>query len=245
MPPVVTAVIPCHNHEAWVVDSINSVVSQDHRPLRIVVVDDGSTDRSVERVCEAYGLVEARPRQFQGMVRDAPTILLSLPDAGGPAAARNLGIRVGWEGTDYFALLDSDDLYEPGKIARSLEILEEDPLVGLVYSDFDTLRPDGVRLRQYKEPFGRGRLLRECLPNSDSLIARRVFETVGLFDESLRTCEDYDMWLRISEKFLAVHIAEPLLTIRVGAHSSTATVPTDVWRSCYARVFEKLRERVA
>lgn len=250
---LVTGVIPVHNHAHWVNDAVDSMALQTYRPLRIVVVDDGSSDGSTDAVVGRLNGVRSipkndEPKTYVGKHRcgDVDVMVLQFSQGHGPSFARNFGIRVGWEGTDVFAFLDSDDVYEPGKIARSVAKFQAAPdHLGVVYTDFDTIRPDGLRFRQHKEPFGRQRLLQECLVNCDSLISKKALEGCGLFDESLRVCEDYDLWLRISEKFMITHIPESLVTIRVGDHSSTSRIQTDVWKACYARVFQKLQERLS
>lgn len=247
----VTAVIPVHNHCLWVNDAIDSVARQDYPDKRISVVDDGSTDSSFDSVVKR--LYKPQGRQYEnGVVQvlgklmhtDVLMMVSRLPKAGGPAAARNFGINVGWEDTDVFALLDSDDMYEPGKISKSMEVFKDAPdQVGVVYSDFDTLNPDGLRLRQWKEPFSRERLVRECLVNCDSLVSKKALEACGLFDETLRVCEDYDLWLRISERFVLVHIPESLVQIRVGPHSSSSSVAKPLWEENYRRVMMKAQAR--
>lgn len=242
----VAAVVPVHDHERWVADAVRSVAAQDHRPLRLVVVDDGSTDGSLDRVLslmDQYASAGRGPVVARGRVGDVPTTVLRYEQAAGPAAARNRGMEAEWAWADAFALLDSDDAYAPSKVSRSVARLAASPDVGAVYSDYDTVTDDGTVVRQYKEPFCRRRLLQECIVNCDSVVRKSALEAVGVFDESLRTCEDYDLWLRLSERYLLSHLAEPLVTIRVGPHSSSATVPTETWRRCHARVFEKLRER--
>lgn len=245
----VTAVIPVHNHARWVLGAVRSVARQAVRPLRVVVVDDGSSDGSADAVLAALTEVRraegAVPSAARGRLRgsDVEVMLCGLPEARGPSFARNWGIRAAWDDTEFFALLDSDDFYLPGKIESALAALR-DPHVGAVYSDYDTLRPDGLRLRQYKEPFSRGRLLQECVVNCDSVVRRAALESVGLFDEGLRVCEDYDLWLRLSEKYLIHHVPESQVVIRVGPHSSTAQVRGPVWQDCHRRVFEKLRGRL-
>jgi glycosyltransferase involved in cell wall biosynthesis len=157
--------------------------------------------------------------------------------ARGPAAARNAGIQAA-PGADIYALCDSDDLYLPGKIEQSLRLMA--PGVGLVYSDYETLSPEGLVLRQWKEPFCRRRLAQECLPNSDSLFLGEALRA-NLFDEGMRVCEDYHVWARLSARYMVRHLAEPLVRIRTGPHSSTSTVSREEWLRCHARVMEAFR----
>ena len=249
--PLVTAVIPLHNHADWVMDAVHSVAGQDYPNKRIVVVDDGSTDNPSGAVMErlegiTLGPPDVEPITCLGTIRGTQVMFCRFRQARGPSFARNYGVKAAWEGTDVFFFLDSDDVYEQGKLSRSVAKWQEAPEhIAVVYSDFDTLNPrTGLRVRQYKEPYSRERLVRECQPNCDSLVSKLALKECGLFDESLRTCEDYDLWLRLSERFVLVHLPESLVTIRVGDHSSTATVNREAWEENYRRVMEKARARM-
>ncbi len=246
--PPVTVVVPLHNHADWIGQALASLEEQDYPNLRIVVVDDGSTDNGIDEVCKVLARSvqpdkQGEPWVCKGKFHGIDLMLFRFEEAHGPSFARNWGIKAAWDCTDIFAFLDSDDLYHPQKVSKSVKEFQRSPLVGAVYSDFDTLRPDGLRLRQWKQPYSRSLLLRDCIVNCDSLVTKAVLEKSGLFDESLRCCEDYDLWLRVSEHCLISHLAESLVTVRVGPHSSSATVPSETWKACYARVFEKVAER--
>jgi glycosyltransferase involved in cell wall biosynthesis len=240
----ITAVVPCHNHELWVADCLRSLARQKH-DMNVILVDDGSTDSSKEAALSS--LQEYDHETNTGRLSEGkPFWYMRREKAGGPSAARNMGINWGLRlGTDVFAFLDSDDMYEDQKIEKSIAQFKRNKgVVGVVYSDYENLYPEGYRIRRYKESYSREKLLRDCIVNCDSLVSAAALEKCGLFDETLRTCEDYDLWLRISEHFMLIHIPEPLVTIRCGDHSSTATVPSETWQRCYARVFEKVRERL-
>jgi len=250
--PLVTVVIPCHNHEKWVNDALDSVLWQSYPNKRIIVVDDGSTDDSANKVYKRLYRPRGPQQQGEPIVcvgkaqprMETEVMLCRFSKASGPSFARNWGIRVAWEGTDAFCFLDSDDTYLPGKIEKSVAKWQEVPdFIGAVYTDYDTLNGEGIRLRQYKEPFSRIRLMQECLPNCDSLVTKAAIKKCGWFDEEMRTCEDYDLWMRISEEFAIVHIPESLVTVRVGSHSSTATVASEVWQKNWSRVMAKAKAR--
>ncbi len=255
MSALVTGIIPVHNHEKWVGDAVNSIVNSDYDNKRLVVVDDGSTDKSFETVLSLMQLHKKvdfpndkdEPKQiFQGFINNVPIIAIQFHRAYGPSFSRNYAIKTGWDGTDLFAFLDSDDWYETTKIAKSVEIWSEMPdLIGVLYSDYSTVDQNGVRHRQFKEPFSRSRLLQECIINNDSLYSKKVLEKCGLYDENLRVSEDYDLHIRATEHCIAVHIPEDLISIRVGHHSSTSTVTKEVWQQNYNRVFQKLQERMS
>lgn len=249
--PIVTVVIPCHNHQRWIGAAIRSVVNQDYPNgnMRIMVVDDGSDDVSFE--C-AYGTLETKSKiiehpdgvlQVCGSINDITVIALKRPKAGGPSVARNLGMTVGMDGTDIFAFLDSDDMYQPRKIAESIKKFLVSEKIGAVYSDYDTVRECGLRIREFKEPFSRDRMLRECIVNCNSLVLKDAVVKCGMFDEEMRVCEDYDFWMRISEQYVISHIAESLVDIRVGDHSSSASVKPEIWQQNWRRVMEKAQQR--
>ncbi len=251
--PVVTAVIPCHNHERWIGGAISSIAQQTYPKgnLRIMVVDDGSTDNSIAcaftdskanlqtDITHADGV-----RQLCGNINGIPLILLARPVAGGPSVARNLGILAGSDGTDIFAFLDSDDEYHERKIEASVSKFIRSEKVGAVYSDYDTLSvTTGNKIREFKEPFSCDRLMQECIVNCDSLILKDALVKCGGFDEEMRVCEDYDLWMRISERYVIHHIPESLVTIRVGDHSSSAKIQTDIWNQNWQRVRIKAQQR--
>lgn len=256
--PVVTVVIPCHNHGDWVWDAIISAVRQDYpkEKLRVVVVDDGSTVKPLNEVIAdkvnvfssiltdgTWNNFPDGSKALQLTVCDVPVIAVCRPEAGGPSVARNVGIDVGNEGTDIFAFLDSDDVYHRRKVRTSVEVFKRSENVGVVYSDYDTLRADGLKIREFKEPFSRDELARHCIVNCNSLVSAKAIRECGKFDEEMRVCEDYDLWMRISERFVIVHIPESLVTIRVGDHSSSATVKNEIWQRNWQRVHLKAKAR--
>lgn len=227
----IAGVIPTHNHRQWVLAALESMALQ---PVcGVVVVDDGSSDGTAEYLRPHLGRLEG--------AHGIPFLFHRHESPRGPAAARNAGAALAnrW-GPEAYAFLDSDDFYAPDKVRASAAVLaRHGRSVGVVYSDYVTFNPDepGLTHPQYKRSFDQALLLRECIINCDSVVAREAFEFAGGFPEELRVCEDYCLWLKITRKYLAHHIAMPLVTIRVGRHSSSATVPTPAWNECYARAF--------
>ena len=250
---MVSGIIPCYNHEDWVIQAITSMAQQDYQNLRIVFIDDGSTDNSWENVIKVCDNLDSKkinensePKELKtGTFMGFPIILARLSMNYGPSISRNYGIKTAWEGTDIFAFLDSDDYYQPGKIKKSIKYFEgANNLVGTVYSDYETENiHDGRITREFKEAFVKAKLLEKCIVNMDSLVSKTALEKAGLFDDSLRVCEDYDLHIRVSEHNMICHIPEPLVRIRVGRRSSTESVPKEKWEMDYRRVFQKLQER--
>lgn len=245
----VCAVVPTHNHKWCVDDAIRTIINQSYPLASLVIVDDGSADCTAEHLIGGWGFQKIKEglyarRLLQGCdpkyrghelticlkVNESPT---------GPGQARNLGASLSKEFNPHlFAFLDSDDMYAEDKVEKSVEAWQTAPQsIGVIYSDYETVNPDRIHTREYKEPYSQDRLLRECIINCDSLVSAEAFEWAGGFP-SIRTCEDYSLWLKLSRKYLAYHIPEALVTIRVGGHSSSATVPSETWQVCYREAFK-------
>lgn len=250
--PRVGCVIPCHNHRQWVGDAVRSVVGQDYprEQLRVIVVDAASEDGSFHYLRQLTNTDQGSDNNhFTGELDGVVVEGVRLPEASGPSVGRNTGIKTLWEWAEIFAFLDSDDQYLPQKINQSVEVLTRGwGPVGGVYSDYLTLHEDGTTYHQFKEPYGRFRLLEECLANCDSLVPKYALNKIRSpegwwFNPTLRVTEDFDLWLRLSESFILWHLAEPLVVIRVGEHSSSSSVSQEVWRDCWQRSCGEARRR--
>ena len=122
-------------------------------------------------------------------------------------------------------------------------------MVGVVYGDYDVLHTSSEKIiREYKEPYSRRRLVQECIVHSGSLISKKalvdVIEETGYYDREMRTCEDYDLWMRISEKYIIAHVPKSLTKVRVTGDNSSFIVNNDVWQKNWIRVMEKMQTRL-
>jgi glycosyltransferase involved in cell wall biosynthesis len=194
----VAVIIPCYNAASCLARALDSALAQTLRDSRIFVIDDGSTDQT-DAVLRSYASRIVRASQ---------------PHAG-QAAARNHGIRL--SNSPYVAFLDADDEWLPEKLERQIEILKRDPQIGLVYSDCSTsgTGPDAGShfARVGIQPSGRvfERFLDSCNVFTPTVIVRReCLEDVGVFNESLPVCEDFNLWLRIAAKWKVAVIPEVL-----------------------------------
>jgi glycosyltransferase involved in cell wall biosynthesis len=169
--PLVSVIVPAYQAEAFLAEALESALAQDYAGVEILVVDDGSTDRTAE-IAGAHGVrVIRRPN-------------------GGPAAARNTGLAVA--GGELMTILDADDLWPPDRLSRQVAHMRDHPGDGLVMGLTEVfLTPGQPRPAHYprfaeNEPYAGH--------PSTMLVRREVFELIGPFDESLRLSEDLD-WI--------------------------------------------------
>jgi glycosyltransferase involved in cell wall biosynthesis len=207
--PRVSVVIPTFNRSAWLVEAIESVCAQTFRDLEIIVVDDGSTDDTAQRL-KALGRM------------DKPVRYLSQENSG-PSAARNRGIDAA-QG-EFVALLDSDDRWLPVKLERQMDVLARCPEVDVVYTGFAYMDESGMRLaaeQQWEPPPRRGTLYEDLMyaniiRGSDSAVLARTaaLRGIGGFDATLYAAEDQDLWRRLAILHRFEMIEEVLVLIRL------------------------------
>ncbi len=184
--PVVSVVMPAYNAAPYIESAITSALRQTFADLEILVVDDGSADDTAAIVARVAA-------------RDPRVRLLRQPNRG-VSAARNAALREARG--QYFALFDSDDLWEPEFLAAQMTILEERSDVDIVTGNGWYL--GGAKHGQPARPYPDHRPapdLASIIGDETSVfimsvVRRRVYTTIGQFDENLRTNEDYDYWLR-------------------------------------------------
>lgn len=199
----ISVVIPSCNRAALLERALQSVFAQTSPVDEVIVVDDGSTDASAELIRDRFS--EAR--------------LIRQPNRG-VSAARNRGIAAAR--FEWIALLDSDDSWHADKIARIRETAAEQPEFELYHSDEIWIR-HGRRVNPMrKHRKSGGWIFDACLPRcviSPSAVVMRkaTLEALGLFDEKLPACEDYDLWLRFCHRYPVCYIDAPLIT-KYGGH---------------------------
>jgi len=201
--PLVSVIIPSYNSAAFLPDSIESVLRQTYTQREVIVVDDGSSDNTAD-VIHPY--------------LDRITFIAKAN--GGPASARNAGLRVA-RGV-FLGFLDADDYWHEEKLDRQMAVMLSRPEVGLVACGLVAVTPDRAAIGEYlyrnytdREDF----LRRLCGGNkvgggSSALVRRSVLERVGMFDENLHGTEDWDMWLRLALEADVHFVEEPLVYVR-------------------------------
>ncbi|MEM7376180.1 MAG: glycosyltransferase [Pseudomonadota bacterium] len=200
----VSVVVPTHNRRHTLEAALDSVAAQTHTPHETIVVDDGSDDGTTA------WLRAKRPK------------VITVQQANrGVSAARNRGIALATG--DWIALLDSDDAWQPTKLAVQLAALRTAPDHRLCHTDEIWIR-NGVRVNPKRRHAKHGgHIFRHCLPlcaisPSAALIHRSVFDDIGPFDEALPACEDYDYWLRLCSREPVLYVDQQLV-IKSGGHA--------------------------
>jgi len=201
--PRVSVVLPTYNR-GWILEqAVESVLGQDYANLELIVVDDGSTD-GTKGMLSMFGDRIAVIRQANR----------------GVSAARNTGIRAATG--ELIALLDSDDTWLPGKVTAQVAFFSSHP-DALVCQTQEIWIRNGVRVnpgKRHRKQAGMifERSLALCLVSPSAVMMRRsLLDEVGLFDEALPACEDYDLWLRIAWKH-PIHLIDRLLVVKRGGH---------------------------
>jgi glycosyltransferase involved in cell wall biosynthesis len=202
MSPTISVIIPVFNRAVAVRRAIKSVLAQTFQHFEIVVVDDGSTDGTAASVAE---------------FADHRITLIHHERNHGGSAARNTGIRA--SSAPYVAFLDSDDEWLPTKLQRQLDVFERssNEHLALVYTGAEWAFPDGhVRRHIPRREIELARtLLTENVVGETSvgMVRRSALDSIGGFDETLPSCQDMDLWLRISEQFDAAVVPEALVRV--------------------------------
>ncbi|WP_161539548.1 glycosyltransferase family 2 protein [Paramagnetospirillum kuznetsovii] len=219
----VSVIMPAYNSAATITRALASIAAQEVRPKEVIVVDDGSTDDTIERIKSMAG-------RMNGIHLRAFTQANQ-----GAGAARNRAIAAA-TGT-WLAFLDSDDEWLPAKLRRSLEVSEGGGLIMSSHNLFN-IGPDGTEtlndsrarwLRDPDDPY-RTLFLRGFISSSTVLVRRDAVVAVGGFDATLRSAQDYELWLAVlataGNRFET--FADPLLRYTLAPEGITSRIDRKV-----------------
>lgn len=202
-PGRVSVIIPTYNRAEMLERAIKSVLKQTYRNFELIVVDDGSTD-DTSNLLNRY---RTKLRSYSKL-------------HSGVSSARNFGLEKG-EGA-WVAFLDSDDYWLPEKLTRQMQYIGEHPGSMIHQTAEEWVRNGEVLNPTKKHRKYRGDIFLRCLPlcivsPSAVIIHQKVFNDVGVFDEELPVCEDYDLWLRVALKYKIGLLPEKLI-VKTGGH---------------------------
>ena len=244
-PVIVDVVLPAYNGAAMIRRALDSALSQDV-PLRVIVVDDGSSDDSAE-IARSYG----------------PRVHVIVQANQGVSGARNTALAA--VTAPYVAFLDQDDVWKPGKLRRQVTLIEQHPGVGMVFTDMTILEPDGTIVEDGflsstlpyatlgRQPLGDAAFLladrlaaaivrENFISPSSTLVRTAAVMGIGGFDPQFRLADDAECWMRLLHRWRAIAIEDRLvLSYRWGGNASLVK-----WRNLTEerlRIGEKVQAR--
>ena len=212
--PLVSIIIPVYNGENYLREAIDSALNQTYKNIEVIVVNDGSSDKTDE-ICKSYG---SKIRYFK-------------KENGGVSTALNLGIEK-MKG-EYFSWLSHDDLYYDDKIKVEVDYLRKlDDKNAVIYCDYEIVNENGVF--QYNVVMPHFDLLQKpyrslflgCLNGITMLIPKNSFLECGYFDSQYRCVQDYDMWMRMIKKYHFYHLDKIITKTRVHSQQDSNTSPS-------------------
>jgi glycosyltransferase involved in cell wall biosynthesis len=200
MAPKVSICIPTYNREELLKETIESIFMQTYKDYEVVIVDDGSTDDTEQ------------------MIKDTGyPVRYYWQENSGDAAARNKLIKLA-DGR-YISFLDSDDLLPPDALERMVDVMSQEPEDVIVYGPYVAIDRDGNVCKRKRKKLYSGYITQDLFENilvhsCGSMFPKKVLEEAGGFNEALPLCADYDLWLRLSQKYRFIAINEPLFKRR-------------------------------
>ncbi len=203
--PAVSVIIPVYNRFELLKEAVATVMKQSFGDFELIVVDDGSTDMT-----PSIKLLYGRDPRFRYM---------SIDHSGMPGFVRNRGVEKA--AGKYIAFLDSDDLWVAGKLEEQMKFLEQNPETRIVHTREYWIR-NGREVSQKGQNHKRSGMifddsLKKCIIGpSTVLMERQLFRETGGFREDLEIAEDYELWLRITDRNSVGYIDTPLITKRAG-----------------------------
>jgi len=219
--PKVSIIIPVYNGSKYLREAIDSALAQTYKNIEIIVINDGSNDGSkTEMIAKSYG---DKIRYFY-------------QDNGGVASALNFGIRM-MKG-DYFSWLSHDDIYYPNKVEEQVNFFKKNRTDVILYTDYEYIDSESKYIRseiiKNIEPRQFVYFLITSYPinGCTTLIPKTCFSNVGVFNESLKTTQDYELWFRLAKKYQFIHLSKTLLKSRIHYEQGTIALNNIVLNEC-------------
>ena len=236
MLPKVAIICANYNYGDYIISAIRSIVNQTYEgPLRLYVVDDGSSDDSWDKIC---GYINRYSHPTEGQDK----IYAKRIENSGASVARNVAIDMCWDWADIIGVLDADDAYFPEKVEKLVTKLVEHEEVGVAYADYENVNPDFSK-REFKPAYSKERLLRQCMVHSNALIKKEYLEMARLpngefYDSKLHgpasqgfigCTEDYDLWLRLSNVCMITHVPECLAVANIHGNNQSSKMTAEIF----------------
>ena len=226
--PLISIIIPTYNNERVILESIDSALQQSYTNIEVIIVDDGSTDNSAQKI--------------KNHIQDKPKARFIQQKNMGPSAARNFGFE--FSSGQFLVFLDGDDILHRDYVKECFRIFQKMPNISLVYSAAE-LFENGKGI-WYIEDYQMENLLIDNSIPIYAMIRSAVFEEVGKFDINLRYAEDWELWIRILKKYEGVYkIPDVLYYYRKRLEKNSLTDLRDkdkIHDSYYEYIYDKHRK---
>ena len=232
----VSTITAAYNGEKYIKETIDSLLSQSEKDIEVLIIDSDSSD-GTDKIINSYA--------------DERVKLYNHQKTGGPVAPRNMGIKEA--SGEFVGFCDQDDIYYPEKLEKQItayEKCEKRDEVGIIIASADLIDEAGKIIGHNIKPFEgfmdsnsvHGLLLKgDAITACSALVPKKILDEVGYLDESLIGVDDYDLWLRITEKYGVLTIKEPLCAWRQSSSSLSANKTKQYIET--EKIFLKLGDR--
>lgn len=233
--PLISVIIPVYNAERTIQETVKSVLKQSFSDFELIAINDGSTDSTLDILSQ---------------ITDQRIKVYSYPNAG-PNHSRNRGLS--HASGKYVSFIDADDLWTADKLEAQLRAIEQNPEAAVAYSWTNCIDESGNFLRRGGYFSWSGDVYARLLLNdfiesgSNPLILKQAITEVGNFDESMPAAQDWDMWLRLAERYHFVVVPSIQILYRVASNSWSSNVlrmeaaSLRVIERCYAKAPESIQ----
>jgi len=222
----ISVVIPTYNRERFLKRAIESVLNQTFQDFELIIVDDGSTDKTKE-VVDSFQSNKIK--------------YIYQKNSGGAAFPKNTGIKIA-QG-EYIAILDSDDEWLPEKLEKQIGFFEKHSEISVVGCNFLINGQKEYKVPKYKNVFKQMLITDNMGPGSIMIYRREVFNKVGLFDENLKSGQDKEMRIRLAQEYKFGFIDKPLVNYYIGHNNiSSSGLSIEKRERDWQYIFEKYRK---
>jgi glycosyltransferase involved in cell wall biosynthesis len=224
--PAVSIIVPVYNGAETITETLESIRSQTYKNLEVMVIDDGSTDRTAEvarRFCDVFSYI------YQ------------------PNSGQSSTLNRGWlmSRGRYLSYLSADDILYPNAVDKLVKHLEENPSLSVIYPDYNLIDANSRVMRRINAPDFNARDLVEKIivqPGPAAFFRREVFESTKGWKHDLKIAADFDFWLRAQAQGSFVHYPEVLAGLRVHSKSQSVAPLSELCSDEPVRVVEEFYE---
>jgi glycosyltransferase involved in cell wall biosynthesis len=200
--PTISVIMSVYNEERYIETAVKSILLQTFNDFEFIIINDGSTDKTLD---------------ILNSFNDKRLVIVNQENQG---LTKSLNKALKMANGKYIARMDGNDCSLPKRFEKQVEILNNDKNIGLVGTFYYTIDTKGKRIKIYKYATEYNEIKKRIyfenqFCHSSVMLRKECIESIGLYREKIGPAEDYDLWLRIIEKYRAVNIAEPLHEVRI------------------------------